>query len=65
NVFVRSTQVQSGVMITAEDLAHGMGIPGRKLRAWLRKNVPGHIFHDRWIFTRAQADDIKRRFPPR
>lgn len=49
-------------MITAEDIARELHITGKKLRGWLRKNVPNHHRYDRWVFTRAEADGIKRRY---
>ena len=52
-------------MITAEDIAGELHITGRKLRGWLRTTSPNHIRYNRWVFTRAEADDIKRRYPAR
>ena len=49
-------------MITAEDIARELHITGRQLRGWLRKNITNHAHNDRWVFTRAEADDVKRRY---
>lgn len=54
--------VHSGCMITAEDIARELHITGRQLRGWLRKNITNHAHNDRWVFTRAEAEDVKRRY---
>ena len=49
-------------MITAEDIARELHITGPQLRGWLRKNIANHAHNDRWVFTRAEAEDVKRRY---
>lgn len=51
-------------MTTAEDLAREFGVPGKTLRAWLRKNR-AHAHGQPWVFTREEADSVRREFPAR
>jgi hypothetical protein len=35
----------------------------KALRSWLRDNPPNlHVTHDRWEFTRTEADEVVRSF---
>ena len=48
-------------MTTAEDLARELGVSGKTLRGWLRKNRP-HAHGQPWEFTREEADSVRRDF---
>jgi hypothetical protein len=51
-------------MLTPDHIAHELGIDPKTLRRKLRKNWNrNHSPNSRWFFTRAEADEIKRRYP--
>jgi len=47
--------------LDANSIARELSITSEKLRKWLRDNEPHHP-NDRWLFTRPEADNIKRRY---
>lgn len=51
-------------MVTVEDIARELKVSGRKLRGSLRKTMPRSESekHQRWLFSRVQADHVKREF---
>jgi hypothetical protein len=54
-------------MISAEDIATELNCTGRKLRGFLRSDLPRPETdkHQRWFFNRIEADEVKRQFRTR
>lgn len=46
-------------MITAEELAHSLHTTGKSLRAWLRKLYPNRESGAPWLFTTAEAEELR------
>lgn len=58
-VFFRRGVMHSGLMITAEELAHSLHTTGKTLRTWLRKLYPDREPGAPWVFTDAEAADLR------
>ena len=64
-VFFRCGVVHSDAMVTAEELAHSLHISGKTLRDWLRKQFPNREPGSPWVFTAAEAADLRVRWRER